>query len=136
MPNLPRKRSRLSADIDPIHVDELLSAAGMSGFLSVLDPPAPIPHLEALARTPEDGLAAALPRHGEQLSEALARLAEVVLTRLRDREEALFRVSEIANRMNASAHRLSIRAERIRLGFAVARNLAKSGAALNCRTSV
>ena len=132
---MPRKRSRLSADIDPIHVDELLSAAGMSGFVSVLEPPMPMPHLEVLARPPADG-PAALPHHGQQLSEALARLAEGVFIRLRDREEALFRLSEIANRVNASAHRLRLRAEQIRSGYASARNLAKPGAPLDCRTSV
>lgn len=36
------KRSRRpKKPIEPIHVEELLAGAGMSGFLGVLDPPAP-----------------------------------------------------------------------------------------------
>jgi hypothetical protein len=34
--------------IAPIHVDELLLAPGMGGFLGILDPPVPVPHLQKL----------------------------------------------------------------------------------------
>src|SRR2546428_12270123 len=44
-PRLPRRRK---AKIEPIHVEELLGGAGMSGFLGVLDAPAPTPHLQEL----------------------------------------------------------------------------------------
>jgi hypothetical protein len=43
------KRPRRRKAIEPIHVEELLAGAGMSGFLGVLDRPAPATHLEKLA---------------------------------------------------------------------------------------
>jgi hypothetical protein len=57
-------RHRAKFKLQSIHVDELLNAAGMSGFLSVLEPPAESPpHLERLA--------------GEMLAEYQARGEEV-----------------------------------------------------------
>jgi hypothetical protein len=41
----PRRRRK---PIEPIHVEELLAGAGMSGFLGILDPPASTTHLEKL----------------------------------------------------------------------------------------
>ena len=44
-----RKRSRrLRTPIKPIHVEELLAGAGMSGFLGILDTPVLTPHLQEL----------------------------------------------------------------------------------------
>lgn len=43
-----KRRSRHKADIEPITLDELLSGAGMSGFLGILDPPVAVPHLQKL----------------------------------------------------------------------------------------
>ena len=44
------KRHKPKFKLESIHVDELLNAAGMSGFLGVLEPPQPAgPHLEKLA---------------------------------------------------------------------------------------
>src|SRR5713226_6395787 len=44
-----RKRPRrLRTPIEPIHVEELLAGAGMSGFLGVLDTPVLTPHLQGL----------------------------------------------------------------------------------------
>jgi len=46
----PRRRKK---PIEPIHVEELLGGAGMSGFLGVLDRPAPAAHLQILVREPD-----------------------------------------------------------------------------------
>lgn len=43
-----KRRSRHKTDIEPITLDELLGGAGMSGFLGILDPPVPVPHLQKL----------------------------------------------------------------------------------------
>lgn len=43
-----KRRSRHKADIEPITLDELLSGAGMSGFLGILDRPVAVPHLQKL----------------------------------------------------------------------------------------
>ena len=55
MPNDSRKRSRPKAGIQPIHVHELLSGAGMTGFLSVLQPRVAAPHLRQLTESAESG---------------------------------------------------------------------------------
>ena len=45
----PHKRPRrLRIPIEPIHVEELLAGAGMSGFLGILDTPVLATHLEKL----------------------------------------------------------------------------------------
>ena len=129
--NNTRKRFRPKAGIDPIHVHELLAAAGMSGFLGVLEPPVPLPHLQKLARgvsgvppgreaidhrasgtvagaaaAPEESPAAGLLPEGQKLVEAF-------LKRLGSQDEALRGVSEVVRRMNGSAERLRSQAERI-----------------------
>jgi hypothetical protein len=43
-----KRPRRLRRPIEPIHVEELLAGAGMSGFLGILDPPASTTHLEKL----------------------------------------------------------------------------------------
>lgn len=49
-PPNPKRRHKPKFKLESIHVDELLNAAGMSGFLGVLEPPkASAPHLEKLA---------------------------------------------------------------------------------------
>jgi len=40
-----RRRSQPRPGLEPIHLDELLGGAGMSGFLAVLEPPPVAPHL-------------------------------------------------------------------------------------------
>src|SRR5260370_7284802 len=48
-PSTKRPR-RLRIPIEPIHVNELLAGAGMSGFLGILDTPVLTTHLENLVR--------------------------------------------------------------------------------------
>lgn len=49
-PPNPKRRHKPKFKLESIHVDELLNAAGMSGFLGVLEPPKPAaPHLKKLA---------------------------------------------------------------------------------------
>lgn len=43
------KRRRPKTPIEPIHVEELVGGAGMSGFLGVLGPPVRAAHLQQLA---------------------------------------------------------------------------------------
>ena len=44
----PKKKSRPKVELEPISMDEILAGAGMSGFVSILDPPEDVPHLQAL----------------------------------------------------------------------------------------
>src|SRR5215475_15632628 len=44
----PKKKSRHKVALEPISMDEILAGAGMSGFVSILDPPEEVPHLQAL----------------------------------------------------------------------------------------
>lgn len=91
-------RSRRSKrGIEPIHIRELLSGAGMRGFLSVLDPPVPAPHLRELGR--DQG-------SYESCAEPLTRLsarAEALLGRFARQEQALRLISEMAHRINGGA---------------------------------
>jgi hypothetical protein len=48
MRSTARQRPRPKPSIEPVHVDELLLAPGMGGFLGILDPPVPVPHLQKL----------------------------------------------------------------------------------------
>jgi hypothetical protein len=43
-----KKKSRHKAPLEPISMDEILAGPGMSGFVSILDPPEEVPHLQAL----------------------------------------------------------------------------------------
>ncbi|HUI76416.1 MAG TPA: DUF2934 domain-containing protein [Bryobacteraceae bacterium] len=104
------KRSRPKAEIEPIRVSELLTGAGMRGFLSVLEPPVAVPHLRQLAvRTP----VFASP---EELAEWLSARAEALLRRMGGQQEDLAAIAEIARRTNDGAERLQRVTERIRLG--------------------
>src|ERR1041385_3966936 len=44
----PKKKSRHKEALEPISMDEILAGSGMSGFVSILDPPEAVPHLQAL----------------------------------------------------------------------------------------
>jgi hypothetical protein len=44
----PKKKSRHKIALEPISMDEILAGPGMSGFVSILDPPEEVPHLQAL----------------------------------------------------------------------------------------
>jgi hypothetical protein len=44
----PKKKSRHKIPLEPISMDEILAGPGMSGFVSILDPPEEVPHLQAL----------------------------------------------------------------------------------------
>src|SRR5271167_2174461 len=43
-----KKKSRHKEVLEPISMDEILAGPGMSGFVSILDPPEAGPHLQAL----------------------------------------------------------------------------------------
>src|ERR1019366_4165174 len=44
----PKKKSRHKEPLEPISMEEILAGAGMSGFVSILDPPEEVPRLQAL----------------------------------------------------------------------------------------
>lgn len=44
----PKKKSRHKEALEPISMDEILAGPGMSGFVSILDPPEAVPYLQAL----------------------------------------------------------------------------------------
>ena len=93
-------RSRRRTSLEPIHIRELLSGAGRRGFLSVLDPPVPAPHLRELGRDGDSydpGAARAEPLT------RLSALAEALLGRLARQEQALRTISEVAYRINGGA---------------------------------
>jgi hypothetical protein len=50
VPESSKQPRRLRKPIEPIHVEELLAGAGMSGFLGILAPHVPSTHLEKLVR--------------------------------------------------------------------------------------
>jgi hypothetical protein len=54
MQSNPKKRSRHKVELEPISMDEILAAPGMSGFVSILDPPEKVPHLQALVNDIKD----------------------------------------------------------------------------------
>src|SRR5579871_2001023 len=95
-----RMRSRRRADLEPIHIRELLSGAGMRGFLSVLDPPVPAPHLRELGR---DGDSCEPEAAGADPLRGLSALAEALFGRLARQEQALRTISEVAHRINGGA---------------------------------
>ena len=94
------KRSRPKADIEPIRVSELLTGAGMTGFLSVLEPPAAVPHLRELAlETPAFT--------STELVQWLSARSEALLRQLGGQQEALTAIAEVARRTNGGAEKLS-----------------------------
>jgi len=92
MRSRPSKRS-----IEPIHIRELLNGAGMRGFLSVLDPPVPAPHLRELGRDQGAREPCAEPWSG------LSARVEALLGRFARQEQALRSVAEMAHRINCGA---------------------------------
>src|ERR1051326_8645965 len=47
-PKKSRHKSRHKEKLEPISMEEILAGPGMSGFVSILDPPEAVPHLQAL----------------------------------------------------------------------------------------
>jgi Protein of unknown function (DUF2934) len=107
MRNHTGKRSRPRADIEPIRVSELLTGAGMTGFLSVLEPPAAVPHLKEFALQ-------AAGFWSPQLAQWLSVRSEALLRQLGGQQEALAAIAEVARRTNGGAERLRRLAEGIR----------------------
>ena len=108
MPNSSHMRSRPRAGIEPIHIRELLSAAGMTGFLSVLNPPVPAPHLRELGRAP---ILAEPPGGCGELWYALSSRADALLVWVGRQDELLRAITEVACRINSGAVRLQRKAE-------------------------
>jgi DUF2934 family protein len=98
------KRSRPKAGIEPIRVSELLTGAGMTGFLSVLDPPAAVPHLREFA-LPAPAFSS------PELAQWFSARAEALLRQLGGQQEALAAIAEVARRTNGGAEKLSRLAE-------------------------
>jgi len=107
MPRHTGKRSRPKAEIEPIRVSELLTGAGMRGFLRVLEPPVAVPHLRQLAvRAPVSS--------SQELAEWLLARTEALLRQLGGQQESLAAIAEVARRTQGSAERLGRLAEGIR----------------------
>jgi hypothetical protein len=102
------------SDIEPIHVEELLSAAGMCNFLGVLSPAEPVPHLRKLVESVDRVAREALgqPLHGASQWEGIHYLtgfsahAELLLAELARQHETLLAILTRAQKMNRSAARL------------------------------
>ena len=107
-----RRRSQPRQEVEPIHLDELLGAAGMSGFLGVLDAPAVAPHMSDAFG---DLAVAGMSQQGKQLTVWFANQVESLVGSLGRQQELLYGVTEVARRMSGSAQRLALRAEGIRL---------------------
>ena len=98
-----RTPSRPKADIEPIHLHELLNGAGMTGFLSVLAPPVHAPHLR------QSGVAG----DAEPFAWAYSRV-DAILAQARRQDEVLSAITEIARRINRGAARLRESCEVVR----------------------
>ena len=105
MRNGTRKRSR--PEIEPIRVKELLAGAGMTGFLSVLQPPVAVPHLGKLA-----GVA---PPSPAGIAAPTQFRVDVLLRRLDGQQESLSAMHAQANRWRFRVEQLYRRAEEFRL---------------------
>ena len=104
-----RRRSPPKPGIEPIHLDELLGAAGMSGFLGVLDPPANAPHLcDASANL----ALAQLSLQGRQLTVWFSNQVEALAGGLGRQQEQLYGITDIVRRSAGMAEKLRLRAER------------------------
>lgn len=66
----PKKKSRHKVELEPISMDEILGGPGMSGFVSILDPPEAVPHLQALVDDIKDEAGR---QSGEEASRAAGR---------------------------------------------------------------
>jgi hypothetical protein len=98
--------------LEPIHLDELMGAAGMSGFLGVLDPPAVAPHLSDASA---DLALAALSEQGKRLAVWFSNRMESLVGGMGRQQELLYGVTEVARRMSASAERIARRTTRFGL---------------------
>ncbi len=83
-----------------------MAGAGMSGFLGVLDPPASVPHLEALVSRAPD-----VPADHHQLSLWLSSRLERISARVGRQHETLLEISKVTGRMNGAAERLNLRVQ-------------------------
>lgn len=99
-----------------------MAGAGMSGFLGVLDPPAPVPHLEALV-----GGAPEVPADHRQLSLWLSSRLERISARVGRQHETLLEISNVTGRMNGAAAKLNLRVQEF---------VARSGKPPGCRPAV
>ncbi len=108
MRNSTRKRSPPKPGIAPIHVAELLNGAGMTGFLSVLDPPVRAPHLR------EYGSGSRVAEPGQGLLDWFSEQAGSLFGQLRRQQEALGGIVEMARRWQGGAERLWCQAETAR----------------------
>ena len=80
---VPCKRLRRpKAAIEPIHLEELLAGAGMSGFLGVLDAPDPSPQLSEKALARRGAGAPALPVSADDAGSELASRVDSVVLKL------------------------------------------------------
>ena len=70
----PKRPRRRKIPIEPIHVEELLAGAGMSGFLAVLDAPVLAAHLEE--RAPSEISARVASQARKSLDSATAEVAK------------------------------------------------------------
>ncbi len=91
----------------------------MSGFLGVLDPATTLPHFRKLVDEERGGASVgkaieSLVEPEDPLLAGGRKLIGAVLVRLTRQEEALREVSEVLRRMNGSAKRLWLKADRIR----------------------
>jgi len=135
-----KKRSPPRAKIEPICVDELLTAAGMSGFLGVLDPPTPVPHLQQLAGqaariSPSRGASDRNQAHVDSGSVPLwfSSRVEGILGRLAGQQGILSEISEVVGRVNAGAERLNRQATSMYLRHLVTQNHLENGLRAGCR---
>jgi len=104
-----RRRSRPEPSVEPIHLDELLGAAGMSGFLGVLDPPAVAPHLSGAFADLAVGI---LPEQGREVAIRFSNRIESAAGGLGRQQEMLYEVTAVARRMLAAAELLERRTRR------------------------
>lgn len=130
MSNGTRKRSRLSAELAPIHVGELLSGAGMTGFLSVLRIPGHLSHSSSAqsARISEKETDRNLADDGAQelLSWFSAKTA-AWLDQAACQRDSLLALEASAGRMNQAVQRIYRRTKVFQSGCAQWRSNVPSG---------
>jgi chromosome partitioning protein len=110
--------------IEPICVDELLTAAGMSGFLGVLEPCAPARDLGPFLSTDRSTATQSANLAGMDAGTVLRRFAvqvEGLVGRLARQQKLLSEIWEVTRRIEASAERLRRGADLICVGVAAQR---------------
>src|SRR5215471_11055854 len=134
-----RKRSPPRSRIEPVCVDELLTAAGMSGFLGVLESAAPAGRLQQFLGTGACPSLEPGPRGSpgaldvRPVSLGLAVQVERLAGRLAGQHQILFGLSEVIGRMNAGAQRLKRATDLICVGIAGQRPRALSKETIHMR---